>query len=71
VRKRERFMVLEFDFVGGKGESNPNPKGGENPNQEQKKENVFGGYESDKLGYYLLIGEGTGIRDKDIPPIPM
>jgi hypothetical protein len=33
VRKRERFMVLEFDFVGGKGESNrnPNPKGGEKP----------------------------------------
>jgi hypothetical protein len=69
--KKREIYGLEFEFGGGKEESNPNPKGGENPNQEQKKENVFGGYESDKLGYYLLIGEGTGIRDKDIPPIPM
>jgi hypothetical protein len=52
VRKRERFMVLEFDFVGGKGESNPNPKGGENPNQEQTRKKMYLG---DMRGINLVI----------------
>jgi hypothetical protein len=65
VRKRERFMVWNLNLGVEKGKVALTLRV-EKTLTKNKKENVFGGYESDKLGY-LLIGEGTGIRDKDTP----